>query len=158
MSPIQEGSEVKAHYPHLARSIEWSASPFLLHHRAEEVDLKSIGYSWAKARSIIEIAREIVSGPLKDSDFELLTDAAALERLQRLRGVGRWTGEYILLRGLGRLDVFPADDAGGRNSLMRWLGLRHKLDYAAIHEIIASWRPYRGMLFFFLMLDRQLPD
>ena len=41
-----------------------------------------------------------------------------------LRGIGRWTGEYVLLRGLGRINVFPGDDVGARNRLARWLGRR----------------------------------
>ena len=40
-----------------------------------------------------------------------------------LRGVGRWTAEvHVLLRGLGRLQVFPGDDVGAQKSLARWLG------------------------------------
>jgi DNA-3-methyladenine glycosylase II len=44
-------------------------------------------------------------------------------RLRALRGAGRWTAEYVLLRGFGRLHAFPGDDVGARNNLQRWLGL-----------------------------------
>jgi DNA-3-methyladenine glycosylase II len=47
--------------------------------------------------------------------------------------VGRWTAEYVLLRGLGRLAVFPGDDVGARNNLRRWLGQPVSLDYAGAH-------------------------
>ena len=29
------------------------------------------------------------------------------QQLRELRGVGRWTAEYVMLRGFGRLHVFP---------------------------------------------------
>jgi DNA-3-methyladenine glycosylase II len=47
----------------------------------------------------------------------------ARARLHALHGVGRWTAEYVLLRGLGRLDTFPGDDVGARNNLARRLSL-----------------------------------
>jgi DNA-3-methyladenine glycosylase II len=51
-----------------------------------------------------------------------LNDADAVTRLSELRGVGRWTAEYVFLRGLGRTHIFPGDDVGARNNLQRWLG------------------------------------
>jgi len=43
-------------------------------------------------------------------------------------------GEYVLLRGLGRLNVFPGDDVGARNNLLRWLGLTGPLDYDGVRR------------------------
>jgi len=55
-----------------------------------------------------------------------------VERLTSLRGIGRWTAEYVMLRGLGRLHVFPGDDVGARNKLERLLGTRRRLDDEAV--------------------------
>jgi 3-methyladenine DNA glycosylase/8-oxoguanine DNA glycosylase len=44
-----------------------------------------------------------------------------MARLLEIRGVGSWTAEYVLLRGLGRTNVFLGDDVGARNNLARWL-------------------------------------
>jgi DNA-3-methyladenine glycosylase II len=52
----------------------------------------------------------------------------AVERPRELRGVGRWSAEYVLLRGLRRLDLYPGDDVGARNNLLRWLKLKKQLD------------------------------
>jgi DNA-3-methyladenine glycosylase II len=65
-------------------------------------------------------------------------DATALERLQELRGVGRWTAEYALLRGLGRVHIFPGDDVGVRNKLKRWLNVKSRLDYEGEGNLIFS--------------------
>jgi DNA-3-methyladenine glycosylase II len=49
----------------------------------------------------------------REIDLERLTsadDAEALTKLLQLWGVGRWTSEYVLLRGLGRLHMFPGLD------------------------------------------------
>src|SRR5439155_24807920 len=81
-------------------------------------------------------------------------DDEAVIRLCDLRGVGRWTGEYVLLRGLGRTHVFPGDDVGARNNLQRWLRLTKPLDYQAVRRVLSRWDDYAGLVYFHLLLDR----
>ena len=71
----------------------------------------------------------------------------------QLRGVGRWTAEYVLLRGLGRLHVFPGDDVGAQKRLARWLGRPSALDYAGVRRAVRRWQPYAGLVYFHLLLD-----
>lgn len=59
----------------------------------------------------------------------------------------------MLLRGLGRLDVFPGDDVGARNKLQRFLMLPAPPSYADIVAIPAPWYPYAGIVYFHLLLD-----
>ena len=73
--------------------------------------------------------------------------------LLELRGVGRWTSEYVLLRGLGRLHVFPGDDVGAQKRLARWLGRSRRLDYADVRRAVKQWQPYAGLVYFHLLLD-----
>jgi DNA-3-methyladenine glycosylase II len=124
--------------------------------------LRSLGFSGAKARSIVAVAAGIEQGELDEGAVEGLDDAPALAKLQRLRGIGRWSAEYALLRGLGRLHVFPGDDVGARNNLARRLGIEGPLDYAAVREAVTPWQPYAGLVYFHLLLanlaDRGLLD
>ena len=99
----------------------------------------------------MELSRAIADERL---DLDALDDAIIVQRLCQLRGVGRWTAEYVLLRGLGRLEVFPGDDVGARNNLRRWLGLPDSLDYASVHEAVAPWQSYAGLLDLHLLVDR----
>lgn len=116
--------------------------------------LRSQGFSHQKARAIVELAQAITAERLDLDMLASLDDATAVERLCELRGVGRWTAEYVLLRGLGRLNVFPGDDVGARNSLRRWLGLPDSLDYASVHEAVAPWQSYAGLVYLHLLVDR----
>jgi hypothetical protein len=68
--------------------------------------------------------------------------------------VGRWTAEYVLLRGLGRTNIFPGDDVGARNNLQRWLHLAGPLDYAGVRRTLARWQRFGGLIYFHLLLDR----
>ena len=113
--------------------------------------LKRHGFSTAKARTIIDTARAIVAGELDLERLERLDDPAATARLTSLHGIGRWTAEYVLLRGLGRLHVFPGDDVGARNKLSRLFGIQTPLDYYSVDQLVAH--PYGGVVYFHLLLD-----
>ena len=116
-------------------------------------DLRRHGFSSAKARTIIEAARAVVAGDLNLEALHDLDDDAATERLTSLRGIGRWTAEYVLLRGLGRLHVFPGDDVGAHNKLRHLLELDTPLDYEAVRQLVARWDPYAGVVYFHLLLE-----
>lgn len=116
--------------------------------------LRALGFSRQKAEAIPSLAEGLVAGDLCLDDLERLDDATAQERLRALRGVGRWTAEYVLLRGLGRLRVFPGDDVGGQRNLRRWLGLDGPLSYDRVRALLEPWRAYGGLLYYHLLLQR----
>jgi DNA-3-methyladenine glycosylase II len=116
-------------------------------------DLRAIGFSHQKVRALLALARGMDSGAI---DLEMLSadsDADVCVKLLQLRGVGRWTAEYVSLRGLGRLHVFPGDDVGAQKSLARWLGRPAPLDYRGVAMAVHRWQPYAGMVYFHLLLD-----
>lgn len=120
----------------------------------EPAALRALGFSRQKAEAIRSLVEGVVAGELCLDELERLDDAAAQERLLALRGVGRWTAEYVLLRGLGRLHVFPGDDVGGQRNLRRWLGLEGPLSYDRVRAILEPWRAYSGLLYYHLLLQR----
>jgi DNA-3-methyladenine glycosylase II len=111
------------------------------------------GFSRQKVRALLSLARGIDRGDIDVERLALEDDQRALAQLQELRGVGRWTAEYVLLRGLGRLHVLPGDDVGAQKNLGRWLGRPAPLDYDGVRRAVGKWRPYAGMLYFHLLLD-----
>jgi DNA-3-methyladenine glycosylase II len=114
--------------------------------------LRTLGFSGQKSRALIDIADRVDDATLRLEDIMGLDDDAAMAKLQALRGIGRWSAEYVLLRGLGRLDVFPGDDVGARNNLRRRLGITSPLDYARVRGITARWAPYSGLVYFHFLL------
>lgn len=69
----------------------------------------------------------------------------ALERMVELRGIGPWTAGLVLLRGLGRIDVFPSGDAGAARSLRKLIAIDKQ---SSIEETVASFGDVRGYLYF----------
>jgi DNA-3-methyladenine glycosylase II len=120
---------------------------------ADPAALHSLGFSTRKAENIVGLAAAVVGGRVDLEALAGLGDPAAVEALDRLDGVGRWTAQYAALRGLGRVDVFPADDVGSQNKIKQWLALDERPGYDEINRRIAGFRPYRGLIYFHLLLN-----
>jgi DNA-3-methyladenine glycosylase II len=82
--------------------------------------LRDISLSQRKTEYVLNIASEAIKGQLDLNILEGFSNEKILERLDALPGVGRWTAEWVLLRALGRLDVFPAGDLALRRILSKW--------------------------------------
>ena len=117
-------------------------------------DLRQFGFSRQKGRAMVELAQSIAEEQLNLEELADLADDEAVKQLCEIRGVGRWTAEYVLLRGLGRTHVFPGDDVGARNNLQRWLRLTKPLDYHGVRRALSRWGDYAGLVYFHLLLDR----
>ncbi|HMM47524.1 MAG TPA: hypothetical protein PKC12_06035 [Thiobacillaceae bacterium] len=115
--------------------------------------LRALGFSRQKAKALLALAEVAVNKAVDLDGTAALGDEDAKKRLLALRGVGRWTAEYAMLRGLGRTHVFPGDDVGARNGLTRWLGRSRPLDYQDVQRILVAWQPYAGMVYFHLLLQ-----
>jgi DNA-3-methyladenine glycosylase II len=122
--------------------------------KTEPSEFRKLGFSRQKGLYLIELSRTFLAGQFSSETLSNLGNEAAVARLRELRGVGRWTAEYVLLRGLRRLDVYPGDDVGARNNLQRWLKLEKPLDYESVRRVLVKWRPYAGFIYFHLLLDR----
>ncbi len=119
-----------------------------------EESIKNLGFSRQKARTIKELALHVGDGTLDLDSLEGVSNDEAVAYLSNIRGIGRWSAEYVLLRGLGRLDTFPGDDIGAQNNLRRLFHLDDRPNYEEIRRLTSTWHPYEGMVYFHLLLDK----
>jgi DNA-3-methyladenine glycosylase II len=122
--------------------------------RSNPAALRALGLSRQKGDYLIGLARLAIDR--NDPDFasiERLGDKDAIARLSAIHGVGRWTAEYVMLRGFGRTNIFPGDDVGGRNHLFQWLGARGEPTYAGVARMLERWRPYGGLIYLHLIVN-----
>jgi DNA-3-methyladenine glycosylase II len=120
---------------------------------AEVEDLRALGFSRSKGRSLVELSRSVNEGKVNLEGLETRDDEDIVRYLQSLRGIGRWSAEYALLRGLGRLQVFPGDDVGARHKLQAWLDLAESPDYRTVRQVLAPWHPFQGFIYFNFLLN-----
>ena len=92
------------------------------------------------------LAEAFEAGVISDDMFEGLDDEPAIEFLTSFKGVGRWTAEFTLLRGLSRLDVFPAGDLGVIKYLpQKILGRKKASSEDEMRRFASRWKPFRGL-------------
>ena len=120
--------------------------------------LRSLGFSRAKARAIMLVAQQVASGLVDLEGLRNEADENARAVLLELSGIGRWSAEYTLLRGLARWNVLPGDDVGARNNLRRRFGLTPSAGYQAVAQLAQQWWPYGGLVYFHLLLDTLAVD
>jgi len=116
--------------------------------------MRALGLSRQKGEYLIGLAQMAIDP--KDRDFasiERLGDDDAIARLSKIRGVGRWTAEYVMLRGFGRINIFPGDDVGGRNKLFEWLGVDDAPTYDRVGKMLERWHPYGGLIYLHLIVN-----
>jgi DNA-3-methyladenine glycosylase II len=108
--------------------------------------LRAIGLSNSKVSYMFNVARFAIEEGLDYRKLDKMDNEAVVAYLTRIKGVGHWTAEMLLMFALGREDVFAIDDWGIQNAMI----LIYKLDREdkkAFREkmlrISAKWSPYR---------------
>lgn len=118
--------------------------------RANTRALRACGLSSAKAQTLRHVARAIESGDLVEDQVHAMATRDALAALVQLPGIGPWSASVVLLRGLGRLDVFPPGDVGAVRGLS---AMTHARPGAAQTRIIERFGDLRGYLYFLSLGD-----
>ncbi len=119
--------------------------------RASDEELRSTGLSGPKIAAIRDLADKTAAGELPSvAELQRLDDEAVVERLTRVRGIGRWTVEMLLIFGLGRPDVLSTGDYGLRKGyavLYNNGTLPSPREFAAAGE---RWKPWRSVASWYL--------
>ena len=107
--------------------------------------LLACGLSRSKAESLRYLAKAVEAGELRDEAIAELSTAEALKRLIELPGIGPWSAALVLLRGFGRLEVFPPGDSGAQRGLNALLNLPTP---ESLTDVVQRFGDYRGYLYF----------
>ncbi|MFK8028904.1 MAG: DNA-3-methyladenine glycosylase [Gammaproteobacteria bacterium] len=117
---------------------------------ATHKQLRAAGLSNNKARFLQALAEEALDGRLNFRSLAQLSDEAVIDRLVKLKGIGRWTAEMFLMFALKRSDVASPDDVGLQRAMYELYGLRKRPSPRRFHEIARPWSPYRTVACWYL--------
>jgi DNA-3-methyladenine glycosylase II len=102
------------------------------------------GLSDRKVSQLRALGTFTVKGGLDSVGLRSMKYPEALTYLQQLKGIGPFSAELIMLRGVGDSDAFPCEE----KRLHRAMALAYKLedssDLNVLLEIAERWRPYRS--------------
>jgi DNA-3-methyladenine glycosylase II len=124
--------------------------------QATPQDLLACGLSHRKAEYIAELAGKVAQGTLDLDALRAMSDDAARAFICAQRGFGPWSADYILVRGLGRMDCVPADDLGVRDAVGKYLGGRGRASPQAVDRLLKPLAPFRGLAVFYLLVQYRL--
>jgi DNA-3-methyladenine glycosylase II len=119
-------------------------------------DLRAGGLSRQKAEYIRSTAAAITAGGFDIEALKTMEDDAAREAIMGLKGFGAWSADYILVRGLARPDCVPVADIGIQKVVGEYLSDGRRLRPDEVTEILEPFRPYRGLLAFYLLAAHRL--
>ena len=117
---------------------------------ASEEALRGAGLSRQKAAAIRDLSEHFASGELGAEAFATLDDDDVIERVTKVRGIGRWTAEMFLLFHLGRPDVLPVNDVGINRAIKNLYELEAMPKPEEVLRIGACWRPWASVACWYL--------
>ena len=108
---------------------------------ADIEELRSCGLSKRKAEYVIGISE---SWPDYHSlKWKEMSDEEIIQELIKLRGVGKWTAEMILIFTMLRPDVFPIGDIGMIRGIEKSYNSGEKMSREELYAISEKWKPWR---------------
>jgi DNA-3-methyladenine glycosylase II len=116
----------------------------------DEQTLRAAGLSRQKQAAMRAVAEAFASGDLSNRRLARMPDAAVVEAVTQVRGIGEWTAHMLLMFSLGRPDVLPVGDYGVRKGAAVLYGLDDLPKPKELETIAEPWRPYRSVASWYL--------
>jgi DNA-3-methyladenine glycosylase II len=112
--------------------------------------LRGVGLSRQKLGYMRDLSRKMLDGSINIAALRGMSDDEIVAELTKIKGIGRWTVEMLLIFRLTRPDVFPAGDLGIVKAVQKAYNLRKTPDVKRLHAIAERWRPYRSVASWYL--------
>lgn len=120
--------------------------------RAKPAGLRKVGLSASKVRCISEFSKKIANGEFNLDRLIEMDDGQVVAELTKFRGIGEWTAEYTLVRGMGRVNSLPADDLGIQRAVSRAYFNGRRVSAEEVRTTLSEkFAPYSGIAAFYLM-------
>jgi len=119
--------------------------------------MRKLGLSKQKTIYIRELAKLTRAGDIQFERLREMEDAAIIETLTRVKGVGVWTVQMFLMFALQRPNVLPVGDLGVRAAMKKAYGLAELPKPQEMESIAAAWHPYRSVASWYLWRSLENP-
>lgn len=113
-------------------------------------ELRGLGLSGQKTSYVRDLAEKTQAGVIRFQDLPALDDAAVIEHLTQVKGVGVWTVQMFLMFALRRPDVLPVGDLGIRMAMKQAYRMRALPKPERMERVARPWRPYATVACWYL--------
>ena len=119
--------------------------------------LRSLGLSQRKAEYLKDVSKMVADGKLSLEKFKRYEDADdIIAELDGIRGIGIWTAEMTMIRGMQRAEAFPADDVGLRRVISHYYCQDRRISSEEARKIAEKWGDWKGLASFYLIINEML--
>jgi DNA-3-methyladenine glycosylase II len=116
-------------------------------------EFRQSGLSYRKAEYIKGASQLITDDKLKLEKLKNYESSEKIIReLDKIRGIGVWTAELTMLRGMQRLEALPADDLGLRRVISRYYRDGKVISSAEARQIAENWSEWKGLAAYYLVV------
>ncbi len=123
-----------------------------------ESDIRGVGISSAKQRALRDLAERCEKREIPTlAGLQAMDEEAIVETLTRVRGIGRWSVEMLLIFRLARPDVLPVTDLGIRKGFQKTFGMRALPSERTLVRRGERWRPFRSVASWYLWRSLDMP-
>lgn len=123
--------------------------------------LRAAGLSRQKISYVRDLSQRALDGFLPTDRLGSMTDEEVIETVTKVKGIGRWSAEMILIFRLLRPDILPVGDLGIVKAVQKAYGLRKPPTPERLLKIGERWRPYRSVASWYLWAsldNKPLPE
>lgn len=115
--------------------------------------LRNCGLSMRKSEYIHDISNSIVERKLDLEQYKTYENAEEIiKELCKIRGIGVWTAELTMLRGMSKLEAIPADDLGLRRHIAHYYCDDRKISGIEARRIAENWGKWKGLAGYYLII------
>jgi DNA-3-methyladenine glycosylase II len=112
--------------------------------------MRKLGLSGQKTLYIRELAKHTRKGKVVFETLAAMEDAAVIEHLTQVKGIGVWTAQMFLMFALRRHDVLPVADLGIRTAVRKAYLLAELPKAEELEAFAASWKPWSSIACWYL--------
>lgn len=125
--------------------------------KLDYAQLTSRKFSRSKAEYLIDTARLTASGALEPESWPRQSATRVAKELMSVRGIGKWSANYVMMRGCGFADCVPLGDTGVSSGLREFLQLEKRPDISEVDRLMEQFAPYRSLATFHLWMRKGDP-
>lgn len=119
--------------------------------KAKPKDIRELKFSTRKAEYIIGVSKMVTKGDINLEKMKSWGVDKILEELTKIKGLGFWTVEYMMCRGMGRYDALPANDMGLRASVTKYLDKKDRVSEKEVRKLLKPFGSHKGYAAFYLI-------
>ncbi|HUW22229.1 MAG TPA: DNA-3-methyladenine glycosylase [Candidatus Bathyarchaeia archaeon] len=119
--------------------------------KAQSEEVRQLKFSSRKADYLINVSRKVAAGEIDLEAMKNWPVEKVLDVLTRIKGIGPWTVEYMMCRGMGRYDALPAGDMGLRAAVTKYLGKKERVSEKEVRKLLKPFGKYQGKAAFYLI-------